>query len=340
MLELGRLAPELAPRFVPTLGRRLDPIADLRSLFTLVRLARAYRPDIVHTHLAKAGFIGRIAGRLAGAPVIVHTYHGTVLRGYFGRLASAAFLGIERFLGLLTTRVVAITRSQAEDVVALGIVPADRVVEIPLGFDLEPFLAAPARLDARRRLGLAADAPVVAIVARLVPIKDLDTFLSAVALLRAELPGVEALVVGDGTERARLESLARSVAPSPEVRFLGVRADVASIYAAADVVALTSLNEGSPVSLIEAMACGRAVVATRVGGVADVVEDGVTGLLVPARDARGLSRALAQLLRSPAEAARMGAAGRDSVRTRFAAARLVADVERLYDHLLAVGGRP
>ena len=332
MLELGRLPP-IDPRILPTLGRVISPLDDLRALTGLVLLARSFKPDIVHTHLAKAGALGRIAARIAGVRTVVHTYHGSVFRGYFGQRESAVYLGIERALARITTRIVAITSGQKADLVDLGIAPSSKIVEIPLGLDLDHFRELPAREAALSALGLPREGRYVAIVARLVPIKDIPTFLRALALVTESLPDVRGLVVGDGPERGAVERLAQNLGLERRCRFLGWRADLPNVYAASDVVALTSLNEGSPVSVIEAMASGRAVVATAVGGVPDVVSE-ATGILVPVGDRRGFADAIVSLLRDPDRRAELGRKGREVAVRRFASDRLVADIDRLYIDLL------
>ena len=332
MLELGRLPP-IDPRILPTLGRAISPLDDLRALTGLALLARSFKPDIVHTHLAKAGALGRIAARIAGVRTVVHTYHGSVFRGYFGQRESAVYLGIERALARITTRIVAITSGQKADLVDLGIAPSSKIVEIPLGLDLDHFRELPAREDALSALGLPREGRYVAIVARLVPIKDIPTFLRAFALVTESLPDVRGLVVGDGPEREAVEGVAHDLGLEERCRFLGWRADLPNVYAASDVVALTSLNEGSPVSVIEAMASGRAVVATAVGGVPDVVSE-ATGILVPVGDRRGFADAIVSLLRDPDRRAELGRKGREVAIRRFGSDRLIADIDRLYMDLL------
>ncbi len=331
MIELGRLDAPPALRRIAALGREISPLDDLRALWSLVRLIREFKPDIVHTHLAKAGTLGRVAARIAGVPVVIHTFHGTVFRGYFGSLRSRLFLEIERALGRVSTRLVAITAGQRRELVALGIGSDATVVEIPLGLQLAPFIDVPSRADARVALGLPEDAPVVAIVARLVPIKDVGLFLRTLAKLKRPAIG---LIVGDGEERASLESLAVSLGIASRCRFLGWQRDVRSLYAAADVVVLTSRNEGSPVSIIEAMAAARPVVCTDVGGVSDVVASGVSGILVPYGDAEGLATAIDGLLADPAMRERLGNEARNAVYPRYDVSRLVTDITALYASLV------
>ncbi len=337
MLDLGRVGSSLRPVSVPELGRSIGAYRDARALWQVVRIARAYRPDVVHTHLAKAGFVGRIAARLAGARVVLHTYHGTVFRGYFGERESRLYVAVERALARISTRVIAITPGQRRELVELGIAAPEKVVEIPLGLDLAIFRDLPPAAEARAALGLEPDAPVVGIVARLVPIKDVSTFLRAVAAVARAVPDLRAIVVGDGEERAALEREAHALGLGERCRFTGWRADMARVYAALDVGALTSLNEGSPVSVIEAMAAGRPVVATAVGGVPDVVDDGRTGLLVPPRDPEAFGAALARVIALPDRGRSLGAAGRVRAFERYDAARLVRDVDALYAELLGDG---
>lgn len=331
MIELGRLDAPPALRRIPTLGREISLLDDVRALGSLIRLMREFKPDIVHTHLAKAGTLGRVAARIAGVPVVIHTYHGTVFHGYFGSLRSRLFLGIERAVARLTTRLVAITAGQRRDLIALGIGSEAKVVEIPLGLELAPFVDAPSRAEARTLLGLTFDEPVVAIIARLVPIKDVGLFLQALARLSSAATGI---VVGDGEERASLEAQAAGLGIASRCRFLGWQRDVRSVYAAADVVALSSRNEGSPVSIIEAMAAGRAVVCTDVGGVSDVVTTGVSGILVPYGDAEALALAIDRLLADPAARERLGNEARRAVYPRYDVSRLVTDITALYASLV------
>jgi len=338
ILSLGRIPSTVQPIVVPQLGRRLSPLDDLQALWRVIVIARAYRPDIVHTHLAKAGFVGRIAGRLAGSRAVVHTYHGSVFRGYFGRRESAVYLAIERALARITTRIIAITPRQREELLQLRVARAEKIVEIPLGFDLEPFRNAPERLVARRHLAIPVDAAVVGLVARLVPIKDVLTFLRAMRLLIRDVPNLVVMVVGDGNDRSALEAAAREFGIAERCKFLGWRSDMPVIYAALDVLALSSINEGSPVSLIEGMAAGRPVVATAVGGVPDVVRHERDGLLVPARDPYALASAVRRILCDPSLASRLGREGRRSALARFEISRMVTDIERLY--LEVLGPRP
>lgn len=322
------------PYFIPELGRVVRPGQDLLALGRLVRLLRRLRPTIVHTHLAKAGALGRLAARLAGVPVVVHTYHGHVFHSYFSPLRTRAVLAAEQFLAGLTDCLVAVGERQRRELVGYGFRPR-QLVAIPLGLDLERYLIPAPRGALRQELGVPPAAPLVGIVARLVPIKAHDDFLRAAARLLQARADVHFAIVGDGERRAALEALAEELGLAERVHFVGWRRDLPAVYADLDVVCLTSRNEGSPVALIEAMAAARPVVATAVGGVPEVVQDGVSGLLVPPRDPEALATAIAGLLAEPARAAALGRAARAAVYPRYSSQRLVRDMETLYARLLA-----
>jgi glycosyltransferase involved in cell wall biosynthesis len=324
---------------IPSLGRDVKGGRDWTAFRALVRLIRDFRPHVVHTHTAKAGALGRIAAALCRVPVVVHTYHGHVFEGYFSRWQAALVVAAERVLAWRADAIVTVTERVRRDVLARGIGRPDRVVVVPLGLDLDRMRGAPARRgELRRELGLAEATPLVGIVARLVPIKAHETFLQAAQAMAPARPDAVFLVVGDGERRAALVEMAGQLGIADRVRFLGWRADLERLYADLDVVVLTSKNEGSPVAVIEAMAAGRPVVSTRAGGVEDVVAHGETGLVVEVGDAGAVARAVLHLLEDPAEAARLGAAARAAVLPRFSSDRLVADIDALYQRLLAARG--
>lgn len=335
-VDIEVLAPGVEVYRIPELGRKIHLWDDLVAFVKLVRLLRRTRPTIVHTHTAKAGTLGRLAAVAAGAPVRVHTFHGHVFRGYFGRWTTRVFLLVERILARVSTRIVAISESQADELAEqFRICDRDRLEVIPLGLELDrfhPTSSAPLRPEFRAEIGVGDD-PVVTIVGRLAPIKNHDLFLEAAARLRTSGRRVVFLVVGGGTEEARLKERARDLDVGDCVYFLGWRSDLDRIYAGSDLVVLTSNNEGTPVSLIEALAAGRAVVATDVGGVRDVLENGRLGILVPPGDASALAEAIAGLLDQPELRRELGSLGAAAAPRRFGAGRLVRDIAGLYDLL-------
>jgi glycosyltransferase involved in cell wall biosynthesis len=328
---------------IPALGREIRYRQDATALVELTRLLRRVRPHIVHTHTAKGGTLGRLAARWAGVPIILHTYHGHVFHGYFSRARTRVFVAIERWLARRTDRLLTVSDAVRDDLLALGIGTPDQHVVVPLGLDLERFVECDRHRGAlRRELRVPDSAPLVGIVARLVPIKAHEVFLEAAGRVARLVEDSHFLVIGDGERGPELRALATRLGLGDRVRFLGWRADVDRIYADLDVVALTSRNEGSPVSLIEAMAAARPVVATRVGGVPALVEDRVSGHLVEPGDAPGLARAIQALLGDADRRRAMGMAGRKRVVPSLAADRLLADMERLYTDLLRekLGGFP
>jgi glycosyltransferase involved in cell wall biosynthesis len=326
---------------VPDLHREISPLRDLRAVYHVAGLIRELRPQILHTHTAKAGTIGRLAAVLAGdaaPPIVVHTFHGHVLRGYFGPLRSNLFRLLERWLARRTTALVAVSPEVRDDLVALGVAPAEKFTVVRLGIELQERVGSldgdGEGLETRRLLGIAPDRFVVGWIGRMTAVKRTDDVLLAVRRLRDR--GVDAVLcmVGDGPDRETAERRARQLGIVRDSLFLGYQEDVAPYYAAFDALILPSANEGTPVSVIEALAGGRPVVATEVGGVPDVVRDGVDGFLVEPGDVDAMADRLAQLAADADLRRRMGAAGSASVRERYSVERLLGDVDALYRSLL------
>ena len=325
-------------RVFPELGRAIRPLNDLRALFGLYQFIRRERPAIVHTHTAKAGALGRVAALMARVPVVVHTYHGHVLSGYFHPLTSLFFRGVERALAHGTDTLLTVSDSVKGDLGRLGVAPESRIRVLPLGLDLQPLTRLLPRGTLRKEANWGDDTRIVGIVGRLVPIKDLDTFIDAAAILASTRDDVRFAVVGDGEERARLEARAASV-PGHRIHFFGWRKDTAAVFGDLDLVVNTSLNEGTPVALIEALAAGRPVVATAVGGTPDLLEGGRSGVLVPARSPVETARAVHAILNSPSASPRTAAERQAMVLERYSVARLLHDMAALYRELLTRGPR-
>jgi len=330
-------------QLLPSLAPQIRPLDDLRALASLERVIRRFRPDIVHTHTAKAGFIGRLAGRIAirPHPKIVHTYHGHVLEGYFNAPVTALYTVLERGCAKISDALIGVSESTVEDLVRLGVAPRDRFRVVPLGLELAPFLALGqrrAQAEAMRSAaGAGPDDVLVAFAGRLAPIKRVDVALEAIELaFRAGAP-VRLLLAGDGELRRQLEQQARDLGIADKINFLGFTQDMPSVVEAADIALLTSDNEGTPVALIEAAAGGKPAVATDVGGVRSVVQPD-TGRLCPAGDPVAIAAALTELAVAPELRQAMGGAARAYVRERFDAERLVDDIDRLYRSLLSSPG--
>jgi glycosyltransferase involved in cell wall biosynthesis len=326
------------------LHRDVSPIYDPVAVSRLVREIRRIRPHILHTHTAKAGAVGRAAALVAGdarPPVIVHTYHGHVLRGYFDPIRTQFFRETERVLARHTTRLIAVGPEVRDDLVALGVAPPEKFSVIRLGIDLESrVVAGGQRAEYRRLLGIPDDRFVVGWIGRMTAIKRVpDVLLSFARLLDL---GVDATLclVGDGPDREAAEEQAKELGIAKHVLSLGYQRDVSPYYALFDALVLPSANEGTPVVAIEALAATRPVVATRVGGVPDVVTEGEDGFLVDVGDVDAIADALAQLARDPALRERMGERGRELVVPRYRVERLVDDVDELYRDLLSRQGLP
>jgi glycosyltransferase involved in cell wall biosynthesis len=324
------------------LHREISPLRDARAIIRLARIMRRERPTILHTHTAKAGAVGRIAALFAGGArprIIVHTFHGHVLRGYFNPLVAQGFRLLERWLAKFTTSLIAVSPEVRDDLVQLGVAPTEKFVVVRLGISLDERVGgnSDVRDETRRVLGVKPETFVVGWVGRMTAVKRTDDVLLAFRRLHDEHADSYLCLVGDGPDRAHLERYAHALGVAQRCLFLGYQDDVARFYAAMDVLLLPSANEGTPVSVIEALAAGRPVVATRVGGVPDVVRDGTDGFLVEVGDTDGLAAHLAELARDPDRRIEMGERGRARVFERYAVDRLVDDVDRLYRSLLPRG---
>lgn len=327
---------------VPELQREVSMLHDARSVRHMTALIRRERPHILHTHTAKAGAIARAAALLAGRarpPIVVHTFHGHVLKGYFGPARTAFFRQVERNLARSSDVLVAVSPEVRDELVEQRIAPLSKFSVIRLGIPLEDRLEDPtADLDLRRLYGIPPSAFVIGWVGRMTGVKDTGSVLEIVRATRER--GVDAVVcmVGDGPDRERLEQLAHDLGIARSSYFVGYQSDVAGYYRLFDAFVLPSVNEGTPVSAIEALASGTPVVANRVGGVPDVVTDGVDGFLVEPGDVEGAADRLAELASNPELRARLGESGRREMFERYSVARLVDDVDRLYRALLAAKG--
>jgi len=338
--DMTYLAPPGAPlTYLKTLCRPISLLDDARAYFALVSAIRAFQPHVVHTHMAKAGLVGRLAaitanlGRGQRRARLVHTYHGHVLDGYFSPLKTSLFINLERLLAHGTDAIVAISPQIRTELTGEYRIGSDSQYHVvPLGFDLSAFAAIDdaAGAAARRLLDIPGDAHVVSTVGRLTAIKQHGLFLDTFKRVAAADPRALALVVGDGDLRTEIEAKARDLGIADRVRMLGWRRDLDVINAASDVFLLTSRNEGTPVALIEAMASGVPGVSTNVGGVKDVIHDPSVGRLAPFGDADALATAVLGLLADDSARKAAGTAARAHVLARYSVDRLVSDIDALY----------
>jgi len=329
-------ARQLSMEIIPNLGREIALAEDIKTLLKLYRLMRQWKPDIVHTHTAKAGFVGRIAARLAGVPLVVHTFHGHVFHGYFGRAKTRFFIELEKICARMSDRIITISDRLKTEILEFGITNPEHIQIIPLGLELNRLNAVSEtnRFDAE--FGLNPELHLVGAVGRLVPIKNLHLFLDAAAIAHQKNPNLRFILVGDGELRSELETYAEKLQISHAVIFAGWRRDLAQVYADLDAVVISSDNEGTPASLIEAMAAGCPVISTRVGGVPDFVKDGETGRLVPPQDPTALGQAMLNLFADKINTDRMAGQAKTFALKKYNSERLVADMDGLYKNLLGI----
>lgn len=341
----------LQPVIIPEMKREISPRSDRAAYKKIKALIRDFKPDIVHTHASKAGALGRLAAYHSKVPVIVHTFHGHVFHSYFGKTKTAVFKSIERYLANRSDAIIAISEKQKQELTAEhNICPQEKVRVIPLGFDLSRFRehTNEKRKNFRDEYFLDDHEIAVVIIGRLVPVKNHALFLEALhdVLQKTNAP-VRAFIVGDGEERTSIEAKAKELGfdfateKSPGKKALTFTSwiqDVDRVLAGSDVVCLTSWNEGTPVSLIEAQAAGKPIVTTDVGGIGNVVLPGTTALLSPPGAREPFAANLLRVLEDAEKRLTMGAAGWANVSGRFHYTRLTSDMAQLYRELLARKG--
>jgi glycosyltransferase involved in cell wall biosynthesis len=337
--------------YVPHMGRSIDPVKDFKAYQYIYKSIKNNKPDIVHTHAAKAGVLGRLAAHRSGLKprAIVHTYHGNVFDGYFSPLKTKVFLNIERYLCSISNAIVAISDQQKDDLVnKYKIAAADKVHVIKLGFDLQRFTEQQGskRATFRRFYGIKDDEVVIAITGRLTAIKNHALFVESIAMLRQQNPELKfkIFIVGDGELLDGIVSKTQDAGFSvckpdavnydADVIFTSWRKDIDVINAGADIIALTSVNEGTPVSIIEAQASGTAVISTDVGGVKDVVKNGHSGMICN-QDRVQFAEKLGELAGNAQLRDALASNGRKSALENYSYARLVRETEDLYHHLLS-----
>ncbi len=328
---------------LPALSRLVSPLNDLRILWSLYQAFRRERPAIVHTHTAKAGTLGRLAAVLAGVPVRIHTYHGHVLGGgYFSPALTRFYLEVERQLARISQHLVVLTERQRREMAEeLRVAPPERFRVIPLGLELERFRdmdREAVRSAARAGLGIAGRETVVGIVGRLVPVKNHELLFRAVAPLESALGGrVRILVVGSGLREAELRACASALGVGDRIAWLGWRRDLPELYAAMDALALVSLDEGTPVAILEALASGTPVAARAVGGVPEILEGVEHAALIRDATPEAVAAGLEDVLKGGPSPEAVAAVRRNTAE-RYSVDRLAMDMEELYREDLARSG--
>ena len=341
--ELG-----LKPVFIKEMKREISPIDDIAAYRKIKEIIKEFKPDIVHTHASKAGTLGRLAAASCGVKVIVHTFHGHVFHSYFGKVKTEFYKNIERYLAKKSSKIIAISNRQKEELtIEHKICNPDKVVVVPLGFDLDRFQQNQQEKRAvfRNYYNLADDEIAIGIIGRLVPVKGHALFLESLKnVLDSTNKKVRAFIIGDGDDRAIVEAKAtalgimftneHSPAAKAPLTFTSWIKDIDGALAGLDIVALTSLNEGTPVSLIEAQAANKPIVTTNVGGIRNVVLENETSFLIESRDAEVFGAKLQLLAEDDALRLKMGARGWEHVKDTFHYKRLVTDIDALYKRLL------
>ncbi len=319
---------------VSTLVRRISPLNDFRALCCLGWLIFKEKPAVVHTHSSKAGVLGRLAAKVIGVPIIIHTPHGHVFFGHFNRLTSRIFLLIEKWFAFLTDRIIALTEGEKNDYLALSVGRPQKLLTIHSGVDIRRYISNHINvIEKKRSLGLLPNGFIIGFVGWLLPIKGPMHLLRAMPQVWNQYPDTNLVFVGKGELDVDLRAEALKLDANGKVKFLGWRDDVAEIMQIFDIFVLPSLNEGMGRVLVEAMAAGKPVVASRVGGIPDLVKDEKTGLMVPPGDEHALAGAILRLANNPSEARRMGAAGKLYCHS-FGLEAMVEQLDHLYDELI------
>lgn len=349
--DAGYIAQQLGiiPVGIDEMRRSILPINDIRAFFKIRKIIKEFKPDIVHTHASKSGAIGRLAASTCNVKLIVHTFHGHVFHSYFNKFVSSLIVGMERFLAKKTNLIIAISDLQRKELVDVyKIAPSSKVVTIPLGFNLEKYTIEQdeKRILFREKYGFEQDEIVIGIIGRIVPIKNHGMFLEVAAKVKEQSGRkVRFAVVGDGESLPLIEKKCTEFGLSysyflndplakTDVVVTSWEKDIDQVMAGVDIVGLTSNNEGTPVSLIEAQAAGKPVVSTNVGGVEDIVSHGKTGFVTNVNDVETFVSYINMLIESKELRDKMGAKGHQAVIKQYSKQRLVKDVKNLYLNFL------
>ena len=318
---------------VPSLVRRISPASDILALYDLVRIIQKEKPDIVHTHTSKAGIIGRLAAKITKVPYIVHTPHGHVFYGHFGPLLSRIFIWIEKLFSFFTDRMITLTEGEKKDYIERSLCPPEKLFKIHSGVDIEKFKRVPvSAVEKKRSLGLAQNGLVVGFIGWLLPIKGPMHLLKAMEDVWQDYEDIVLVFIGKGDLDVDLRTAALKASTNGRVNFLGWRNDIDEIMPIFDIFVLPSLNEGMGRVLVEAMAAGKPVVASNVGGIPDLVQNDINGLLVPPGDEKALAASIKQLINNPVQAKLMGQHGR-VLCNQFSVEEMVEKIDNLYQEL-------
>ncbi|HSV88477.1 MAG TPA: glycosyltransferase family 4 protein [Bacteroidales bacterium] len=338
----------IKPVILDNMRREVNPVKDLAAYLQLLKIIKNYRPHIVHTHASKAGALGRLASKQAGVPVVLHTFHGHVFDGYFGKTGALAYRNIERLLAGISDGIIAISQAQKHDLAnKYKICQEDKIRIIPLGFDLDRFTQnrEEKRDRFRNEYRLEPNEVAIGIIGRLVPVKNHALFLEAIKIVKEKSKKpIRVFIVGDGESRLQTEQTAKLLnldytdwskqSKICTITFTGWITEMDWLMAGMDIIALSSINEGTPVSLIEAQAAGKAIVTTNVGGISNVVIPDKTALLSDNYSPGEFAGNLLRLTENDGLREEMGRLGWDSVSKKFSYRRLVDETASYYHELL------
>ncbi|MBZ0110437.1 MAG: glycosyltransferase family 4 protein [Candidatus Scalindua rubra] len=321
---------------LPSLVRRLSFKNDLLAFFSIYRLIKRIRPHIVHTHTSKAGLLGRLAAFLAGVPVIIHTPHGHVFHSYYGPFMTRIFVIAERILSSMTDKIAALTNRERDEHLEQGVASIEKYTIIHSGVMLQQIMNM--NIDVKtgkKEFGIPENSNVIGVVGRLVPIKGHKYLISAAKRIIKEFDNTVFMFVGDGYLESRLEKQAEALGIRKNIIFAGWRNDVIEVLDLFDILVLPSLNEGMGKVLIEGMALGKPIVASRVGGIIDLVKNGDNGILVSPRDSDALGEAILTLIRNKKLAQGLGEYGKDNISPEYDTFVMIRQIEDLYERLLS-----
>ena len=319
---------------IPSLIRRIHPFYDLKAFFALIKILRQERPDIVHTHTSKAGILGRWAAFFARVPVIVHTPHGHIFWGYFGRLKTRVYILLEKISALITDRLVMLTEQEKKDHLGVHVAPEGKFTVVHSGVNLGHFKNVPVDpSEMKRKLGIPEDSLVVGTAGRLTPVKGPEYLIQAAEEITAVRQDVWFVFLGDRELRDQLEAMVEQLGLKGNVKFLGWRHDVADVMSVFDIFVLPSLNEGMGRVLVEAMVLGKPIVASDVGGIPDLVTHGENGFLFPVGDVGALADGINRLIQSPGMRKKMEKCGENRA-VDYSANAMMQKIDRLYVELL------
>ena len=319
----------------PFLLRRINIIKDLKAFFDIWRIIKKYNPLIVHTHSSKAGLMGRLAAKLAGTPIIVHTPHGHVFFGYFGPLKTKLFIILEKLASRITDKIVALTNREKKDHILFKIAEEDKFSVIYSGIELNILKESSSeeKQNLKKELGIPENSLIVGTAGRLVPVKGPEFLVKASKYITSKYPDTYFMFTGDGPLEQDLKRKALEMGISDNIIFLGWRDDLAKIISIYDIFVLPSLNEGMGRVLVEAMALGKSIVASNVGGIPDLVIHGKNGFLIPPKNPKELAKYIQVLLEDKDKREKMGLAGKEMA-YNFTGERMVEKIANLYKKLL------